>query len=144
MIRQLFYTNRNYSNTYHHTFSQHNSPCTVRNTPSISNDPVHVVATQSPSNRNIIECLQSQILGLKTQALQQSMLNSIKNFDRNNKSEFTLWAQSVENAAKLCELDILTIALSRLQRTTFQLASFLETKESSSGKQLNWHSLKGI
>ena len=102
-----FYSNRNYSDTYHHTYSQHNLPHTVRNTPSISNDPVNVVATQSPNNPNIIESLQTQILGLKTQALQQSTLNSIKIFDRNNKSEFTSWAQSVENAAKLCNLDTL-------------------------------------
>ena len=90
----------------------------------------------------MIENLQSQILGLKTQALQQSTLNSIKIFDGNNKSEFTSWAQSVENAAKLCDLDILTIALFKLQGPPLQLAHFLKTKEISSGKQLNWHSLK--
>ena len=82
--------------------------------------------------------MQSQILGLKTQALQQSMLNLIKILDGNNKSEFTLWVQSVENAAKLCNLDTLT----KLQGPTLQLAHFLKTKESSSGKQLSWHSLK--
>ena len=37
---------------------------------------------QSPNNSNIIECLQSQILGLQTQALQQSTLNSIKKFSQ--------------------------------------------------------------
>ena len=82
-----FYSNRNYSNSYHCTYSQHNSPHTVRNTPSISNNLVNVVGAQSPNNPNIIESLQSQILGLKTQALQQSMLNSIKNIDGNNKSD---------------------------------------------------------
>ena len=86
--------------------------------------------------------MQSQILGLKTQVLQQSALNSIKFFDGNNKSKFTSWAQSVENAAKVCNLDTLTITLSKLQGPPLQLAHFLETKESSSGKQLNWHSLK--
>ena len=136
-----FYSNRNYSNTYHHTNSQHNSHCTVRNTPSISNDPVNVVATQSPNNPNIVESLQSQILGLKTQALQLSTLNSIKIFDGNNKNEFTLWAQSIENAAKLCNLDTLTITLSKQQGPPLQSGHFLETKQSSSGKQLNWHSL---
>ena len=135
-----FYSHRNYSNIYHHANSQHNSPCTVSNTPSTSNNPVNVVATQSPNNSSIIESLQSQILGLKTQALQQTTLNSIKNFDGNNKSEFTLWAQSVENAAKLCDLDTLTITLSKLQGPPLQLAHFLKTKEISSGKQLNWHS----
>ena len=97
---------------------------------------------QSPNNSNIKESLQSQILGPKTQALQQSTLNSIKIFYGNNKSKFTSWVQSVENAAKLCDPDTLTIALSNLQGLPLQLAHFLETKESSSGKQLNWHSLK--
>ena len=70
------------------------------------------------------------------------MLNSIKIFDGTNKNKFTLWAQSVENAARLCDLDTLTIALSKLQGPPLQLAHFLKTKENSSGKQLNWHSLK--
>ena len=76
------------------------------------------------------------------QALQQSMLNSIKIFDSNRKSEFKLWVQSVENTAKLCNLDTLSIALSKLQGPPLQLAYFLESKEVSSGKQLDWHSLK--
>ena len=46
----------------------------------------NTITTQSPNNSDIIGCLQSQILGLQTQALQQSMLNSIKIFDGNNKS----------------------------------------------------------
>ena len=136
-----FYTNRNYSNTYHHTYSQHNSPHTVRNTSSISNDPVNVAAAQSPSNPNIIESLQSQILGLKTHALQQSMLNSIKILTETTRTNLH-HAQSVENAAKLCDLDKLTITLFKLQGPPLQLAHFLETIESISGKQLNWHSLK--
>ena len=61
------------------------------------------IATQSPNSSNIVECLQSQILGLQIQALQQSTLNSIKIFNGNNESQFTSWAQSVENAAKLCK-----------------------------------------
>ena len=126
-----FYSNRNYGNTYHHTNSQHNSPHTVRNSPGLGNDPVNVVAAQSPNKTNKIESFQSEILGLKTQALQQSTLNSIKTFNRNNKNQ---WAQSVENAAKLCNLDTLTIALSKLQGPPLQLAHFLKTKERSSGK----------
>ena len=97
---------------------------------------------QSPNNSNIIECLQSQTLGLQTQALQQSMLNSIKIFDGNNKSKFTLWVQSVESAAKLCNMDTLTIILSKLQGHPLKSAHFLESKEDGLGKQLNWHSLK--
>ena len=97
---------------------------------------------QCPSNSNIIECLQSQILGLQTQALQQSMLNSIKIFDSNNKSEFTSWVQSVENIAKLCNLDTLSTALSKLQGPPLKSAHFLESKKVSSGKQLNCYSLK--
>ena len=86
--------------------------------------------------------MQSQILGLQTQALEQSTLDSIKNFDGNNKSKFTLWVQSVENAAKLCNMDTLTIALSKLQGPPLKSAHFLKSKEVSSGRQLNWHSLK--
>ena len=65
-----------------------------------------------------------------------------KNFHSNNKSKFTSWAQSVENAAKLCNMDTLTIALSKLQGPPLKSAHFLESKEVSSGKQLNWHSSK--
>ena len=52
------------------------------------------------------------------------------------------WAQSVENAANLCNMDTLTIALSKLQGPPVKSAHFLESKEVGSGKQLNWHSLK--
>ena len=61
-----FHSNRNYGNTYHYTNSQHNLPLNVRNTPTSSNNSVKVIATQSPNNSNIIENLQSQILGLRT------------------------------------------------------------------------------
>ena len=50
--------------------------------------------------------------------------------------------QSVENAAKLCNLDTLSIALSKLQGPPLKLACFLESKEVNVGKQLSWHSLK--
>ena len=46
------------------------------------------------------------------------------------------------NAARLCNLDTLSIALSKLQRPPLKSASYLESKEVSSGKQLDWHSLK--
>ena len=70
------------------------------------------------------------------------MLNSIKIFDGTNKSEFTSWAQIVENAARLCNLDTLSITLSKLPGPPLKLASYLESKEISSGKQLVWPSLK--
>ena len=76
------------------------------------------------------------------QALQQSTLNSIKIFNGNNKSKLMSWAQSVENSVKLCNMDTLTIALSKLQGPPLKLAHFLKSKEVGSGKQLNWHSLK--
>ena len=68
------------------------------------------------------------------QALQQSILNSIKIFDGSNKSKFTSWAQSMENAARLYNLDTLSIALSKLQGAPFKLANYLESKEANSGK----------
>ena len=76
------------------------------------------------------------------QALQQSTLNSIKIFEGSNKSEFTSWAQSVKNTARLCNLDTLSIALSQLQGALLKLASYLESKETDSGKTLVWSSLK--
>ena len=48
----------------------------------------------------------------------------------------------MENAAKLCNLDTLSIALSKLQGSLLKSVCFLESKEVSSGKQLDWHSLK--
>ena len=113
MSDTCFHSNRNYGNIHPHIHSQCNSPRTVRNTPNTSNNQENAIITQSLNNSHIIGCLQSQILGLQTQALQQFTLNSIKIFNGNNKSEFTLWAQSVENAAKLCNLDTLSIVLSK-------------------------------
>ena len=81
-----FHPNRNYSNTHHHINSQCNSPWPVTNTPNTCNNQVNTITTQSPNNSDLIGCLQSQILGLQTQALQQSMLNSIKIFDGINKA----------------------------------------------------------
>ena len=95
------YSNRSFHNTYTHNNSQHVSPWSFRNTPNNSNNQIKGMHVQSPNNSDILGCLQSQILGLQTQALQHSTLNSIKIFDGNNKSEFMSWAQSVENAVKL-------------------------------------------
>ena len=86
--------------------------------------------------------LQSQILGLQTHPLQQSMLNSIKMFDGTNRAEFTAWSQSIENAARLCNLDTLSIALSKLQGMSLKSANYLESKETNSGKTLCWFTLK--
>ena len=108
------YSNRSFNNSHTHNNARHVSPQTVRNTPNTSNNQVNSINIQSPNNSNILGCLQSQILGLQTQALQHSALNSVKIFNGNNKSEFMSWAQSVENAAKLCNLDTLSIALSKL------------------------------
>ena len=40
-----------------------------------------------------------------------------KTFDGTNKAEFATWAQSIENAVRLCNLDALSITLSKLQGT---------------------------
>ena len=103
----------------------------------------HGAMDMPPSNTSdILGSLQSQILGLQTHPLQQSMLNSIKIFNGSNKAEFTAWAQSVENAARLCHLDTLSIALSKLQGEPLKSASYLETKEANAGKTLIWSTLK--
>ena len=44
--------------------------------------------------------------------------------------------QSVENAARLCHLDALGIALSKLQGALVKSASYLEIKEANAGKTL--------
>ena len=94
-----------------------------------------------PSNTSdILGPLQSQILGLQMHL--HSTLNSIKIFDGSNKAEFTAWAQSIENATKLCHLDALSIALSKLQGALLKSANYLETKETNAGKTLIWSTLK--
>ena len=134
--------NRNYNNTNYHNNSKHNSPHPTRHTHNTSNSQVNAINPQSPNVSELIGSLQSQILGLQMQALQQSTLNSIKIFDGSNKSKFTSWAQNVENATRLCNLDTLSIALSKLQGAPLKLASYLKSKETNSGKTLVWSSLK--
>ena len=70
------------------------------------------------------------------------MLNSIKISDGTNKAEFTAWAQGIENAARLWNLDTLSIALSKLQGAQLKSANYLEAKETNSGKTLCWSTLK--
>ena len=69
-------------------------------------------------------------------------MNFIKIFDGSNKAKFTTWAQSVENAVRLCHLDTLSIVLLKLQGTLLKSASYLETKEVNAGKTLVWSTLK--
>ena len=128
--------NRNYSNTHYHNNSKSNSPHPIRHAHNTGCSQVNAIGSQSPNTSDLIGSLQSQILGLQMQALQQSTLNSIKIFGGSNKSKFTLWAQSVENAARLCNLHTLSIALSKLQGALLKLASYLESKEANSGKAL--------
>ena len=73
---------------------------------------------------DILGSLQSQILGLQMHPLQQSTLNSIKIFNGSNKAELTAWTQSIENAARLCCIDTLSIALSKLQGAPLKSANY--------------------
>ena len=77
----------------------------------------HNIDMHTSNTSDILGSLQSQILGLQIHPLQQSTLNSIKIFDGSNKAEYTAWAQSIENVARLCHPDTLCIALSKLQGT---------------------------
>ena len=70
------------------------------------------------------------------------MLNSLKIFDGSNKAKFTAWVQGIEKAARLCNLDTLSIALSKLQGALLKSANYLETKETNAGKTLIWSTLK--
>ena len=92
----------------------------------------------------LIGSLQSQIIDLQSKLLQQSTLNSIKIFNNTNKAEFTAWVQSMENAAKLCNLDALSIALSKLQGAPLKSANYLEGKETNSGGKFCWSTLKHL
>ena len=89
-----------------------------------------------------IHSLQSQILGLQSQLLQQATLNSINMFDGSKKAEFDTWAPSIENAVRICNLDAIHIALSKLKGASLKSAIYLEDKETSSGKTLSWTTLK--
>ena len=71
----------------------------------------------------LIGFLQSQIIGLQSQLLQQSTLNSIKTFGGTNKAEFATCAQSIQNAVRLCNLDALSITLSKLQGAPLKSAN---------------------
>ena len=76
------------------------------------------------------------------QLLQQSTLNSIKMFNGTNKAEFATWMQSIKNAARLCNLDALSIALSKLQEAPLKSANYLEGKETNADRKLCWSTLK--
>ena len=134
--------NRSYSNTHYHNNSKCNSPHPIWHIHNTSSIQVNDIGSQSPNASDLIGSVQSQILGLQTQALQQSTSNSIKIFDGSNKSELTSWEQSVENTARLCNLETLSIALSKLQGAPLKSASYVESKETNSGKTLVWFYLK--
>ena len=90
----------------------------------------------------LIGSLQSHIRGLQSQLLQQIALNSINTFDGTKKAEFATWAQSIENAVRVCNFDAININLSKLQGSLLKSAIYLEGKETSSGKKLSWTTLK--
>ena len=77
----------------------------------------------------LIGSLQSQIIGLHLQPLQQATLNSTNSFDGAKKAEFTTWAQSVENVARFCSLDAVNIALYKLQGEPLKSAVYLEGRD---------------
>ena len=137
-----FHSNRNYTNTHHHINSQSNSPRTVRNAPNTSNNQVNTITTLSPNNSNLIGSLQSKILGLQTQALQQSMLNSIKIFTAptkvNSHHGHRMWKMPLGYAT----WTHLAMHCPNYRDLHLKLASYLESKEVSSGRQLDWHSWK--
>ena len=90
----------------------------------------------------LIGSLQSQILGLPLHPLQPATLNLINSFDHNKKAEFARWAQSVENATRICNLDAVNVALFKVQGAPLKSAIYLEGKESSADKKLSWNTLK--
>ena len=141
--------------SYHHPIYNNRDRCHLYSSPNHSCNPAnnsyHNNNSNMPCSTNdmhslnmseLIDSLQSQILGLLIHPLQQPMLNSIKIFDGTNKADFTAWVQSIENAARLCNLDALSIALSKLQGAPLKSANYLEAKETNSGRTLCWSTLK--
>ena len=90
----------------------------------------------------LIFSLQSQILGLQTHPLQHAMLKSINYVMEPTKLNLQHGCRSIENAARLCNLDTLSIALSKLQGAPLKSANYLEANETNSGKTLCWSALK--
>ena len=103
---------------------------------------MHITCLLTLNISEVIGSLQSQIIGLQSQLLQQVTLNSINIFNGTKKAEFTIWTHSIENAARFCNLDAINITLSKLQRAPLKLAIYLEGKETSTGKKLSWITLK--
>ena len=137
---QPMYSNRD----RHHSYS---SPKYLHNQASNSYQNIGIMPYNTndmyPLNMSeLIGSLQCQIIGLQLQLLQQSTLNSTKTFHGTNKAEFTAWVQSIENAARLCNLDALSFALSKLQGAPLKSANYLEGKETNSGRKLSWSTLK--
>ena len=108
-----------------------------------SSNPQHLAPNMSMLNTSdLIGSLQSQIIGLCLHALQQATLNLINSFDGAKKAEFATWAQSVENATRICNLDAVYITLFKLKGAPLKSAIYLEGKETSAGKKLSWNTLK--
>ena len=136
---QTSYDNRN----SHHSHSSLNHSCNpVNNSYHDTSSMPCNIDMHTSNTSDILGSLQSQILGLQTHPLQQSTQNSIKIFDGSNKADFTAWAQSIPNAARLCHLNTLSIALSKLQGVPLKSANYLEAKETNTGKTLIWSTLK--
>ena len=136
------YSNRDRHHSYSSVRNQYSHNPASNPYQNISNMP-HNANNMHPLNTSeLIGSLQSQIIDLQSKLLQQSTLNSIKIFNRTNKTEFSLWAQNIENAAKLCNLDTLHISLSKLQGAPLRSAKYLEGKETNSGKRFCWSTLK--
>ena len=106
------------------------------------NNSSHVQPTSTLNTSDIIGSLQSQIISLQSQPLQQAMLSSINMFNGTKKAEFAMWAQSIENATRICNLDAINITLSKLQGAPLKSVVYLEGKETISGKKLSWTTLK--
>ena len=72
--------------------------------------------------QELIGSLQSQIIGLPLQPLQQAMLDSILTFDGAKKAKFATWTQSIENTTRICNPVAVNITLSKLQEAPMKSA----------------------
>ena len=132
---QTSYNNRNRC----HLHSSLNHSCNAPNNSYHNNSNMQCnIDMHSSNTSDILGSLQSQILVLQTHQLQQSTLNCIKIFEEATKWNLQLGWQSIENTAKVYHLDVLSIALSKLQGALLKSANYLETKETNACKALIW------
>ena len=109
--------NRNYSYTHYHNNSKHNSPHPVRHSHNTSNSQGNASNAQSPNASRFNRLFAKSNSRTPNTSTTTNYIEFNQDIRWQQEEQFTSWAQSVENTARLCNLDTLSIALSKLQGT---------------------------